>query len=404
REGIEKGDLYRQNSASIEGLEQDLAKTRLAREQGDAELASLASLRGEQDSLVKALQEAQTAGQELAQIREKRRELEQRLEEGDFAHAESQRMKDLDEELASLAYHAERHDEVRRSLTESAHFETEKRDLDTAREGLRAERQRLLEREERLAGLQQAATELSQSIDALSSHVDALKEATRGLQDLARRVEQLQIDEADARVRLGAARQKLDHCTYLKEQSAEKARQEREAQKEKAIYDELRLAFGKKGIQAMIIEAVIPEIEEEANLLLSRMTDGRLSVRLLSQRETLKGSAVETLDIEVADELGPRNYALFSGGEAFRINFAIRVALSKLLARRAGARLQTLIVDEGFGTQDAQGRQRLVEAINSVQDDFELIVVVTHLEELKDSFPVRIDVFKTPQGSEISVA
>jgi exonuclease SbcC len=80
------------------------------------------------------------------------------------------------------------------------------------------------------------------------------------------------------------------------------------------------------------------------------------------------------------------------------------VALSKLLARRAGARLQTLIVDEGFGTQDAQGRQRLVEAINSVQDDFELIVVVTHLEELKDSFPVRIDVFKTPQGSEISVA
>ncbi|HJX39757.1 MAG TPA: SMC family ATPase, partial [Anaerolineae bacterium] len=47
REGIEKGDLYRQNSASIEGLEQDLAKTRLAREQGDAELASLASLRGE---------------------------------------------------------------------------------------------------------------------------------------------------------------------------------------------------------------------------------------------------------------------------------------------------------------------------------------------------------------------
>ena len=404
REGIEKGDLYRQNSASIEGLEQDLAKTRLAREQGDAELASLASLRGEEDSLVKALQEAQTAGQELAQIREKRRELEQRLEEGDFAYAESQRMKDLDEELASVAYDAERHDEVRRSLTESAHSETEKRDLDTARESLRAERQRLQEREERLAGLQQAATELSQSIDALSSHVDALKEATRGLQDLARRVEQLQIDEADARVRLGAARQKLDHCTYLKEQSAEKARQEREAQKEKAIYDELRLAFGKKGIQAMIIEAVIPEIEEEANLLLSRMTDGRLSVRLLSQRETLKGSAVETLDIEVADELGPRNYALFSGGEAFRINFAIRVALSKLLARRAGARLQTLIVDEGFGTQDAQGRQRLVEAINSVQDDFELIVVVTHLEELKDSFPVRIDVFKTPQGSEISVA
>jgi exonuclease SbcC len=154
----------------------------------------------------------------------------------------------------------------------------------------------------------------------------------------------------------------------------------------------------------MIIEATIPEIEEEANRLLARMTDGRLHVRLMSQRETLKGKTVETLDIEVADELGPRSYDLFSGGEAFRINFAIRVALSKLLARRAGARLQTLIVDEGFGTQDAQGRERLVEAIGSIQEDFERILVVTHIEELKDSFPVRIDVFKTPQGSQIAIA
>ena len=154
----------------------------------------------------------------------------------------------------------------------------------------------------------------------------------------------------------------------------------------------------------MIIEAVIPEIEEEANRLLSRMTDGRLNVRLKSQRVTLKGKAMETLDIEVADELGPRDYSLFSGGEAFRINFAIRVALSKLLARRAGARLQTLIIDEGFGTQDAQGRERLVEAINSVQEDFERILVITHIEELKDSFPVRIDIFKTPLGSQIGVA
>ena len=57
---------------------------------------------------------------------------------------------------------------------------------------------------------------------------------------------------------------------------------------EKAIFDELRLAFGKKGIQAMIIEAAIPEIEYEANRLLARMTDGRMHVRFETQRETLK--------------------------------------------------------------------------------------------------------------------
>ena len=72
----------------------------------------------------------------------------------------------------------------------------------------------------------------------------------------------------------------------------------------------------------------------------------------------------ETLDIIISDAAGPREYELFSGGEAFRVNFAIRLALSRVLAQRAGARLQTLVIDEGFGSQDAEGRQRLIEAIN----------------------------------------
>ncbi len=65
--------------------------------------------------------------------------------------------------------------------------------------------------------------------------------------------------------------------------------------------------------------------------------------------------------------------------------------------------METLIIDEGFGTQDSQGRDRLVEAINSVQEDFALILVITHIDELKDAFPVRIDVSKTLEGSQIAI-
>ena len=403
REGTEKGDLYRQHSATIKRLERELAETRGAREQAEAEISSLTSLKGEEAALVEALEEAQAAGEEVATTREELRGLDQRLQENDFAPEERKRLTELDERLASIGYDAERHEEVWKTLADSAHFDEEKRVLEPARQSLDAESQRLLEHENRCAELQQTLDDLSERSADLEGRVHELKEATRDLAAVNSRVEQLQIDEADARLRLGAARQKVNHCLHLQQESEEKAQQERETLEEKAVYDELRLAFGKRGVQAMIIEAVIPEIEDDANLLLQRMTDGRLNVRLKSQRETLKGDPVETLAIEVADELGPRDYALFSGGEAFRVNFAIRVALSKLLARRAGARLQTLIVDEGFGTQDAQGRQRLVEAINSVQDDFELILVITHLEELKDAFPVRIDVFKTPEGSQISV-
>ncbi|HZY43845.1 MAG TPA: LAGLIDADG family homing endonuclease, partial [Anaerolineae bacterium] len=92
-----------------------------------------------------------------------------------------------------------------------------------------------------------------------------------------------------------------------------------------------------------------------------------------------------------------------SGGEQFRVNFAVRIALSKLLARRAGAQLQTLVIDEGFGALDSTGRDKLVEAINAIQDDFQRILVITHLDELKDAFPVRIDVTKTENGSQIAI-
>jgi exonuclease SbcC len=129
-----------------------------------------------------------------------------------------------------------------------------------------------------------------------------------------------------------------------------------------------------------------------------------MHLRFETQREAKSGdSTIETLDIRISDEMGTRDYELFSGGEAFRINFAIRVAISKVLARRAGARLQTLILDEGFGTQDVQGRERLVEAINAIQDDFEKIIVITHIDELKDAFPVHIDVWKTREGSYVAI-
>ena len=111
----------------------------------------------------------------------------------------------------------------------------------------------------------------------------------------------------------------------------------------------------------------------------------------------------ETLEIQISDNAGKRDYEMFSGGEAFRVNFAIRLALSEVLSQRAGARLQTLVIDEGFGSQDAQGRQRLVEAINLVRQDFAKILVITHIDELKDAFPTRIEVEKTDRGSTLSM-
>jgi len=129
-----------------------------------------------------------------------------------------------------------------------------------------------------------------------------------------------------------------------------------------------------------------------------------MSVRFQTQRELkTRDTLKETLDIIISDSAGTRDYEMFSGGEAFRVNFAIRLALSEVLSQRAGARLQTLVIDEGFGSQDALGRQRLIEAINTVKPDFAKILVITHIESLKEAFPTRIEVQKTPRGSVVNI-
>jgi exonuclease SbcC len=150
----------------------------------------------------------------------------------------------------------------------------------------------------------------------------------------------------------------------------------------------------------------LPEIENKANEVLERLSGGTMTVRFVTQsayKDKRRDDLKETLDIQISDGAGTRDYEMFSGGEAFRVNFAIRLALSEVLAQRAGARLQTLVIDEGFGSQDAEGRQRLIEAINLVQQDFARILVITHIDELKDAFPNRIEVEKTLSGSSIRV-
>jgi exonuclease SbcC len=217
-------------------------------------------------------------------------------------------------------------------------------------------------------------------------------------------VDRLQREDRFARDRVAMVNQQLNHISYLAKQRGELDEQLQQVREVAGRYRELQIAFGKKGLQALLIESAIPEIENEANELLTRMTDGRMHVRFETQREAKSGdSTIETLDIRIADEIGSRDYEMYSGGEAFRVNFAIRIAMSKVLARRAGARLQTLVIDEGFGTQDGQGRERLVEAINTIQQDFEKIIVITHIDELKDAFPVRIDVWKTSEGSCVAI-
>ncbi|HJX14055.1 MAG TPA: SbcC/MukB-like Walker B domain-containing protein, partial [Dehalococcoidales bacterium] len=353
--------------------------------------------------LAREIADIEEAEKQLAGLRENLGDIERKLAKREFARQEQDRLAAVETELSTLGYDAARHEAARQQLGQLEPCERDHHRLEEAQTRIVPEREAAGRAGEAAAALRDSLKAGAGKKEALTAALARLPQLNSELAAAEAGYRELAARRSNAQEAVGSVRAKIDRCAELEARKKEKEAQLAGVSREEAIYRELARAFGKAGIQALLIETALPEIEDEANRLLARMTDNRMHVKFESQRETKKGALRETLDITITDELGVRDYEMFSGGEAFRINFAIRIALSRLLARRSGAPLPTLIIDEGFGTQDNTGLEKLKEAINSIQDDFQKILVITHMDELKDAFPTRIDVTKTAAGSMISV-
>jgi exonuclease SbcC len=263
----------------------------------------------------------------------------------------------------------------------------------------------LARRQEKSLAVSQARADRQKQLAGAETIEKELIEASALIAQNSAEEERCRRDVDALNKEIGSHAQAISRCREQRARRGTIAEKLSQAKKDREAFDQLATAFGKKGVQALIIENAVPELQQEANRLLERLTDGDMSLFFETLREARnkKDPTIETLEIKVSDSLGTRPLEMFSGGEAFRVAFAIRIALSKLLAQRAGARLQTLIIDEGFGTQDAKGREKLVEAITAIGDEFRRIIVITHVEELKDAFPARIEVTKSQAGSQITL-
>ena len=229
---------------------------------------------------------------------------------------------------------------------------------------------------------------------------EALQQLRAGLQDVGRleaRVAAARRAVADGRSALEAARTAIvlseDRLRRARAAEAEAAEISEQLRLEQARLEVRKLAeraCGRDGVPAMLVENVVPLIETEANRVLDLMptADGAtLRVALETQR-TLKGDATavrETLDISVSDPDGARPYESYSGGERARLNFALRIALARLLAGRRGAESRLLAVDE-LEYLDELGQEQLVGVVRSVAADFDRVLVVSHSSSLRDVF------------------
>jgi exonuclease SbcC len=409
--------MVEQLEAELAAFRVDYALSRDRAKELDTRLDGYKKSLGELERALKSLPVLQEKAGKLqgradsaAQAASRREDERQRLDtlimqrdSGDYGHAVQEALTALESESDGLGYDRGEHDATRRTLDDYRRYEALKARLDTALAALpnyQQSRDNALARQARLEthliGLEDAAQALLVEMAGLEERVRTYK----AREDEVRVQHQAMLG---ARDKLSRVQQTLDSLETQREQREMYQAELDALQEELSLLEMLKTAFGKNGVPAMIIETAIPELEVLANDLLGRMTEGRMALRLNTQREKQSGGVTETLDIEIADEVGTRPYEMFSGGESFRVNFALRVALSKLLARRAGAQLRTLFIDEGFGTQDDEGRAKLVEAITAIQADFDLVMVITHIEDLRDSFPVHVVVEKTGSGSRIVV-
>ncbi len=405
--GTELGDRFRSNKSFISEAEQNELALRmqiniLSRSEDDrlAQVQAISRL----ESQIEAI--GQRAGEWEQKGASRLAEVQQKLSTQAFSAEVRQLLEQIDQELKTIGYDAAAHDACRNQEAALRPAEDEYHALEKARATLQPLQREIEEGQEQFKVLadevrqqQEGHTEAAAQLAAAEAVAPDLEATESALHDL---LEQ----ENNQRMEVGAAQQKVSVLKDLKVRLKDLTAQREEFARLVGQYKLLDRAFGKDGVPALLIEQALPEIELRANDLLERLSEGNMSVRFATQaafkdkkREDLK----ETLDILISDGAGTRDYELYSGGEAFRVNFAIRLALSELLAKRAGARLQTLVIDEGFGSQDAMGRQHLIEAINQVKQDFAKVLVISHLDELKDAFPNRIEVEKTDRGSTLRV-
>lgn len=364
------------------------------------------NLQSKSANLKRDKNESVNSDKRLSATRVKLAKLQKTLKEEDFCKSQKETLLALRTQVNNLGYNAITHEKQRKLASSLSPYTDLLRQLDDATKQLPVETesitksQQMLER--RLSTILQDTTDKQLLKDQLAHLPDKESQLVKAEVE----VSQLEKDRENTQIQIGILEQRINHLNSLEIEIEKEQITYKDMLNEKSLYDDLGAAFGKNGVQALIIESAIPQIEEDANHLLGNLTENRMFLKLElkeGRRDRMSGLPSEELDIRIADEVGTRSYETFSGGEAFRINFAIRIALSKLLARRSGAPLPILFIDEGFGSQDRRGQERLTEAIQSIQNDFEKIIVITHIDEIKDAFPVRIEVQKTGIGSTFKI-
>lgn len=154
-----------------------------------------------------------------------------------------------------------------------------------------------------------------------------------------------------------------------------------------------------------VLGAEFERILHSASLHLDRMSEGRYGMVFSAHRA--KGSrSGGGLNLEITDTWTgePREASSLSGGESFLASLSLALGLAEIVqANNGGIELDTLFIDEGFGTLDAETLDMVMGTIESLRDSGRTIGLISHVEEMKNRIPAQIVVEKGQNGSSVRV-
>jgi len=185
---------------------------------------------------------------------------------------------------------------------------------------------------------------------------------------------------------------------------AERAERSIEAGRLKKLADDLTGANpAKTSFDAWILGMYLEEITAFANERLVRMSEGRY--RIMLNGNYRKGNSLAGLELEVLDaHTGrARPTGTLSGGETFMTSISLALGLADSIQSRAGGvQLDAVFIDEGFGSLDESSLERAVGILDEIRGS-RMVGLVSHVGELRDRIPNRLEVVKTGAGSEIRI-
>ena len=249
-----------------------------------------------------------------------------------------------------------------------------------------------------IAEARKAGNSASTRLAAIEYDADSAAAVDRALEKAATAVSVARVSLTASFERAARLLSLLDRISEAKATLVTETERLRALGERRETIEVLCRAFSRDGIPTLILEGILPTIEHAANRALDRMPGG-FRIKLVTQQETKSGSSRETLDVVVLVGGRERSYHLLSGGEALRVDVALRLALSAV----SGSHWATFWLDEPVGWQDRDGREGLLEVIGMLSGEFGLVIAATHDEAFGDRFPLRLQVAKEDGCSRVVV-